>query len=329
MRVFAGVLVVTLFVSMLAPAAAQQPRPGVHRTPDERFADLDDYPFEPHYIQIDGLRMHYVDEGIGEAGTFLLLHGEPVWSYMYRGAIPGLVAAGYRVIAPDNVGFGKSDKVIDLGWYTLDHHVETLKTLVRRLGLQDITVVVNDWGGPNGLIMATDMPDRFHRLIILNTWLHHDGYEYSESLCRWNVESQSLDFTVRGEPAVRAPFDSSDATAGAYRWPWMLPLVQPEAGNGVRQAAAWDALASWDKPAHVIFGAEDATFTAEQGRQFAAHIPGATINIIEGEGHRPLLWTGGDAPREYRGDEFAELVLRLIGEEKVGVGAALPVTPLE
>ena len=188
--------------------------------------------------------------------------------------------------------------------------------LVRRLDLQDITVVGNDWGGPNGLIMATEMPDRFDRLIILNTFLHHEGYKYSESLRVWNVESQSLDFTVRDQPALRAPFDSPDATAGAYRWPWMLPFAQPEEGNALRQEAAWEALALWNKPAHVIFGAEDPTFTEKQGHQFAEHIPGATINIIEGEGHRPLLRTGISAGLgEYRGDEFAELVLRLISEE--------------
>ncbi len=302
-----------LCVLMLAPAAAQELRSGVHRTPDERFANIDDYPFEPHYIEIDGLRMHYVDEGTGEAGTFLLLHGEPVWSYMYRGAIQGLAAAGYRVIAPDNIGFGKSDKVIDLEWYTLDHHVATLKELVTRLDLRNITVVVNDWGGPNGLIMATEMPDRFDRLIILNTWLHHDGYDYTEALRNWNVRSQSVDFAEGNRPS----FDSPDATAGALRWPWMLPFAQPEAGNAIRQAAAFDALASWDKPAHVIFGDSDGIFTPEWGRQFAAHIPGATIDIIEGEGHRPLLRTGGagNATGEHRGDEFAELVLRLISEE--------------
>ena len=142
------------------PDLGQQPIPGVHRTPDEQFATVDDFPFAPHYLDIDGLRMHYIDEGSGAAGTFILLHGEPVWSYMYRDAIRPLAAAGYRVIAPDNIGFGKSDKVIDVDWYTLDHHVLTLKTLVTRLDLRGITIVVNDWGGPNGLIMATEMPDR-------------------------------------------------------------------------------------------------------------------------------------------------------------------------
>ncbi len=126
------------------PDGRQQPISGVHRTPGERFATLDDYPFAPHYMDIDGLRMHYVDEGTGEAGTFVLLHGKSVWSYMYRVAIHGLAAAGCRVIVPDNIGFGKSDKVIDVEWYTLDHHVLTLKTLVRRLDLRGISILVND-----------------------------------------------------------------------------------------------------------------------------------------------------------------------------------------
>ena len=172
--------------------------------------------------------MHYVDEGTGEAGTLVLLHGEPVWSYMYRDAIHGLAAAGYCVIAPDNIGFGKSGKVIDAEWYTLDHYVLTLKTLVRWLDLRGISIAVNDWGGPNGLIMATEMPDRFDRLIILNAWLHHEGYGYTDALRKWNVESQSIDFTTglfSGTPrpsarnyqnAVLAPLDIPNSTALAH-----------------------------------------------------------------------------------------------------------------
>ena len=302
---------------------SQEVASGVHRTPDERFSAIDDYPFEPHYINVNGLRMHYVDEGTGAAGTMILLHGEPVWSYMYRKAIPELAAAGYRVIAPDNIGFGKSDKVIDLEWYTLDHHVETLKILIEELDLQNITIVVNDWGGPNGLILATEHSERFDRLVILNTWLHHEGYHYTDGLRNWNVRSQQIDFTNWGrELAVQAPFDSSDAVAGALRWPWMLPFKQPEVGNATRQEAAFNALASWNKPAHFIFGDQDRIFTPEWGREFAAHIPGATLTIVPNEGHRPLLMTGGtggancrDCSTENRGDEFAALVLRLISEE--------------
>ncbi len=309
-RVFVAVIVLIsplLFIG--GRAGAQEVQPGVHRTPDERFANLDGFPFEPHYIEIDGLRMHYVDEGPGDAGTMLLLHGEPTWSYLYRNLIPLFTAAGYRTVAPDHIGFGRSDKVIDREWYTVDRHVDMLKALVTRLDLRNVTVVVQDWGGPNGLITATELPDRFDRLIILNTWLHHDGYEYTEALRNWNVSSQSRDFTARGGPgnlpAYRAPYDSQDATAGAYRWPWMLPFAEPEAGAGDRQAAAFEALASWDKPAHVIFGDQDRVFTAEWGSAFAAHIPAATFDIVEGAGHFV----------QETGAPLAELILQRISEE--------------
>ena len=302
---------------MLSAVTAQELRSDAHRTPEARFAELEDFPFEPHYIEIDGLRMHYVDEGPGDAGTFLLLHGEPTWSYLYRDWIQALTAAGYRAIAPDMIGFGKSDKVIDLEWYTVDRHVFMLKEFVKRLDLENITVVVQDWGGPTGLITAVDLPDRFARLIILNTWLHNDGIDYTR-FRRWNERSQSVDFTDWSEgcgippcrqgmdrTAYGAPFDSEDATAGALRWPWMLPFAQPEAGAAERQAAAFAALASWDKPAHVIFGDRDTTFTPEWGRQFAAHIPGATFDTVEGAGH----WV------QETGAPLAELILRRISEE--------------
>ena len=302
---------------MLSAVTAQELRSDAHRTPEARFAELEDFPFEPHYIEIDGLRMHYVDEGPGDAGTFLLLHGEPTWSYLYRDWIQALTAAGYRAIAPDMIGFGKSDKVIDLEWYTVDRHVFMLKEFVKRLDLENITVVVQDWGGPTGLITAVDLPDRFARLIILNTWLHNDGIDYTR-FRRWNERSQSVDFTDWSEgcgippcrqgmdrTAYGAPFDSEDATAGALRWPWMLPFAQPEAGAAERQAAAFAALASWDKPAHVIFGDRDQGFTPEWGRQFAAHIPGATFDTVEGAGHFV----------QETGAPLAELILRRISEE--------------
>ncbi|MEL7500762.1 MAG: alpha/beta fold hydrolase [Planctomycetota bacterium] len=294
--------------------------PGVHRTPDSRFRGIRDFPHKPHYVDIDGLRMAYVDEGVDEKGTFLLLHGEPVWSYMYRGAISDLAAAGYRVIAPDNIGFGRSDKVVNQRWYTLDNHVRTLKRLVTELDLKHITIVVNDWGGPNGLVMATEMPDRFDRLIILNTWLHSKDYKYTKHLLDWNKRSQTMDFVNFPllPPEVRAPFDSQRAVSGALRWPWMLPFAEPEAGNAVRQESAWRNLAAWDKPAHVIFGDSDKVFTKEWGRRFAEHIPNATFTAVKGEGHRPLLFTGpagGQFTGKHRGDEFAKLVIQLIENE--------------
>ncbi|MFP3948484.1 MAG: alpha/beta fold hydrolase [Longimicrobiales bacterium] len=275
---------------VVASLEAQDSDWTVSRTPDSRFENLEGYPFEANYIEINGLRMHYVDEGFAQEGTMLLLHGEPTWSYLYREMIPVFVDAGYRVVAPDMIGFGKSDKVVERDWYTLDRHLGMLQELVRRLDLQDVTVVVQDWGGPNGLVTATEMPQRFERLIILNTWLHHEGYEYTQALRRWRVRSQEIDFTKttvtpENPEGYRAPFHTEEATAGAYRWPWMLPFAQPREGGAERQEGAFRALGGWDKPAHVIFGAEDRIFTPEWGREFANHIPGATFDTVPGAGH--------------------------------------------
>jgi len=145
----------------------------VLRTPEDRFAFLPDYPFTPQYHIWQGLRMHYVDEGSG--APVLLLHGEPTWSYLYRKMIPLLTAAGYRAIAPDYIGFVKSDKVEDDNWYVIERHVEAIRSLIETLDLQQITLVVQDWGGPIGLRQAVDMPERFRRLVILNTWLYQEG----------------------------------------------------------------------------------------------------------------------------------------------------------
>lgn len=269
------------------------------RTAESRFDGLAKYPFAARYAELHGLRMHYVDEGTATQGTMLLLHGEPTWSYLYRNVIPSLVGAGFRVVAPDMIGFGKSDKVTDPDWYTLDSHAAMLRALIEHLDLQDVTIVCQDWGGPYGLVNVADMPERFARLVILNTWLHHVGYEYTPALHQWHEMSTSVDFSaLHGgfalpsedpidvvQAAYRAPFDSPEAQTGAFRWPWMLPFAHPVEGGAERQAAAYARLASWDRPTHVIFGDGDAIFTVDWGRAFAAHIPGATFDVIEGAGH--------------------------------------------
>ena len=314
--------IIALAMLVGAAAANGQPVPRV-RTPDERFANLKGYPFAPHYAEINGLRMHYVDEGQATRGTFLLLHGEPSWSYLYRNLIPVFAQAGYRVIAPDMIGFGRSDKVTDPQWYTVDAHVGTVRGLIERLNLRDITLVVQDWGGPNGLINAAEMPDRFSRLIILNTWLDHEGYQYTPALREWNARSQSVDFSkmgagpwAQGSPdsvdtlsvAYGAPFPAGmpDAQVGAFRWPWMLPFKNPKEGAAERQSRAYAALASWKKPAHVIFGETDQVFNVAWGKEFAAHIPGATFDAVPGASHMV----------QETGAPLAQLILRRIAEEK-------------
>lgn len=303
-------LYLLVFVLSGTISTAQNILPGVHRTPDARFENLDAYPWQPNYMYIDGLRVHYLDEGQGSAGVMLLLHGEPSWSYLYRNMIPTFLESGYRIIAPDMIGFGKSDKVIDREWYTVDSHVAILQELITKLDLNNITVFVQDWGGPNGLITATEMPDRFERLIVMNTWLHHEEYEYTDALRGWNVRSQNRDFTQfvlppLPDPAYRAPFDSQQATAGALRWPWMLPFAQPEEGAAQRQERAFNALANWNKPAHFFFGDQDQVFTVDWGRKFSAHVTGSTFDVIEGASHFV----------QETGEPLAALIMQRIGEE--------------
>ena len=156
------------------------------RTPDGNFADLASFPFDPNYHLWQDLRVHYLDEGPRDGPVMLLVHGMPTWSYLYRDMIPGLVAAGYRCIAPDHLGFGRSDKPTDPHWYTIARHTEVLTSLMSGLELSDVTLVCQDWGGPIGLAQAMTMPERFSRIVIMNTWLHHEGYGYSDAVRSWN-----------------------------------------------------------------------------------------------------------------------------------------------
>ena len=282
----------------------------VYRTPDHSFEGLPDFPYEPNYLEWDGLRTHYVDEGPKDAPVALLLHGEPTWSYLYRKMIPPLLAAGYRCVAPDHIGFGRSDKVTDDNWYVIDRHIERLAELIERLDLRDITVVMQDWGGPIGLINAVAAPDRFARLAILNTWLHHDAYAYTPAIKAWRAAATNKHWlawtrhdlpcgTIVRRTAVRpvadpaalerayeAPFEGSIAAkAGARRFPWCIPFAEPEAGAADRQAQAYDALTRWSKPVHVIFGDADPIFPPASGKAWADVIPGATFDTIERAGH--------------------------------------------
>jgi haloalkane dehalogenase len=155
------------------------------RTDDSHFEALDDWPYEPHYHQWKDLRVHYVDVGPADGPVMLLMHGMPTWGYLYRTMIPGLVDAGYRCIAPDHLGFGRSDKPTDANWYSIARHTEVLTSLITALDLDDVTLVCQDWGGPIGLAQAATMPERLSRLVIMNTWLHHPGYEYTDAIRNW------------------------------------------------------------------------------------------------------------------------------------------------
>lgn len=174
------------------------------RTPDQNFEQLKDFPYQPNYHYWQDLRVHYVDEGPKDAPVMLLTHGMPTWSFLYRHVIPELVTNGYRCIAPDHLGFGRSDKPTDPNWYTIARHTEVLTSLITTLDLQDITLVCQDWGGPTGLAQAVFMPERFSRLTIMNTWLHHPEYEYSPAIRNWNKNWHEGGLFCREKPDIGA-----------------------------------------------------------------------------------------------------------------------------
>ena len=191
---------------------------GVLRTPDERFQNLKDYPYEPNYMMIDGLRIHYLDEGPKDADPIFLLHGEPAWSYLFRKMIPTLTAQGHRVIVPDCVGFGKSDKFISKYDYSYKHHVEVMKELVQKLNLKNITFFGQDWGGLVGLRVVAELPDRFSHVVVSNTgmvarsgltaWL----FEKFIQLRVWWIGPISFDELM--EAAAEALNDNPSTSAG-------------------------------------------------------------------------------------------------------------------
>jgi len=175
-----------------------------YRTPESNFDKLKDYEFEPHYHEWGDLRMHYLDEGPKDGPVMLLVHGMPTWSYLYRDFIPKLSSAGFRSVVPDHFGFGKSDKPTDPYWYSIARHTEVLTSLITALDLRDITLVCQDWGGPIGLAQAATMPDRFSRLAIMNTWLHHPEFHYSEAIKRWNKGWHEGGLFARETPNIGA-----------------------------------------------------------------------------------------------------------------------------
>lgn len=172
------------------------------RTPEANFEDLKDFSFAPNFHNWQDMQMHYLDEGPKDGPIMLLMHGMPTWSYLYRHMIPLFVEQGFRCIAPDHLGFGKSDKPTDIHWYTITRHTEVLSSLIVELDLNDITLVCQDWGGPIGLAQAATMESRFSRLVIMNTWLHHESYEYSDAIRNWNQNWHEGGLFCREKPNV-------------------------------------------------------------------------------------------------------------------------------
>jgi haloalkane dehalogenase len=288
----------------------------VFRTPDERFDGLPGFAFAPRYAEVDGLRLHHVDEGSGS--TVLCFHGEPSWSYLYRHMLDRLVETGHRVVCPDLVGFGRSDKPTDQGWYTYETHCDMVTRHLDQLDLDEATVVVQDWGGPIGLRWAVENADRVAGLVILNTGLFTGRVSKGFMAWREFVErtpdlpigmilqgATTTELAPEVVAAYEAPFPTKESKAGAQRFPLLVPLTDDDPGVPEMQAVR-AALSGWTKPALVAFSDTDPVFPYPQaGEQFTELIPSAGAQVrIEGAAH--FL-------QEDRGREIADAMLAAFG----------------
>ena len=313
---------------------------GVIRTPDERFKNLSGYDFDPNYIEINNLRMHFVDEGSKDSKPILLLHGEPSWSYLYRKMIPPLRNAGYRVIAPDLIGFGRSDKFKDKKKYSYQFHVDMMVEFVRKLKLANATLFVQDWGGLIGLRVVAEEPDRFDRIVVSNTGLPAAGgalgllgkflfrmqvwaegkVALGESwdditITRWVAYSrQAHDFPV-GQiiqaatmteltadvlAGYEAPFPGDDYKAAARIMPSLIPTQLRQNHKAWKQV-----FSKWEKPLLTAFSDGD-PITRSMVQEFQERVPGA-----KGQAHVTI--TGArHFVQEDKGEELAQLILDFI-----------------
>jgi len=284
------------------------------RTPENRFENLQDYHFQSNYIDVeDGLRLHYLDEGNENEPIVLLLHGEPTWSYLYRKMIP-ILSKDFRVIAPDLIGFGKSDKFVNREDYTYQNHMDWLSTFIEKLDLKNIILFCQDWGGLLGLRIMTEMENRFSMVIASNTTLPTGKTPMPESFLQWREYSQhSPQFNIgkvidmgtvqslseKVYEAYNAPFPSEEYKAGARIFPTLVPINE-EDPESIKNLKAWEKLKYWNKPFLTLFGDEDNIMLGAE-KAFQKLVPGTN-----GQNHKIL--NAGHFIQEEKGEELAELI---------------------
>ncbi len=306
-------------------------RPGALRTPDSQFDNLPGYGFEPHYIEIDGYRVHYLDEGPADGEIVFMLHGEPAWSYLYRKMIPVLTEAGHRVITPDLIGFGRSDKPVSMDVHTYKFHVDAMAALVKELGLNDMTFFGQDWGGLIGLRVVAENENRFARVVIGNTGLPTgtQGISDSAAFMQWKKLNQSMidrgDIPTGalvsenvGDPSIKAaydaPFPEPKYKAGALIMPQRVPVTPDDPARGANEAA-WEVFRNWRKPFLTVFSDGD-PITHGGDIVFQKVVPGAkgqTHTTIEGAGH--FL-------QEAKGPELARVIVKFMADNPLPESSA-------
>ena len=289
------------------------------RTPNECFSNLKDYNFTPNYVQIDNLRMHYLDEGTPSGEVILLMHGEPTWSYLYRKIIPILSREGYRVIAPDLIGFGKSDKPSELSDYSYKNHVQWITKFMQILNLENITLFCQDWGGLIGLRVAAENEERFAGIIASNTGLPTGDQPPSEAFKQWQEFSQTIPIFPTGNivsggsfsllsveeiAAYDAPFPEEKYKAGSRIFPNLVP-TQPNDPASEDNRKAWMKLMNWQKPFLTCFSDSD-PITKGGDMVLQGIIPGT-----KGQPHTTVE-KAGHFLQEDKPEELAKIILDFI-----------------
>jgi haloalkane dehalogenase len=274
----------------LAPGA-------VYRTPDERFEGLPDWVYQPRWRELDGLRLAHVDEGDGLPVVFL--HGEPTWSFLWRHVLVPVRDAGFRCVAPDLAGFGRSDKPTDIGWYTYDRHTEHISHLLDHLDLRDVTLVVHDWGGPIGLRLAVERPERISRLVITDTGIFTGTQRMTDTWLAFrevvrNAPALDIGRLVRAgcarDPgddviaAYDAPFPNEASKAGARAFPELIPF-SPDAPGAAAGRRTLEGLRNDRRPTLLLWGDSDPVLPLRTGERFAEAIGKPAPQPIEGAGH--------------------------------------------